>query len=289
MEDTDSRTEDRRKTAPFLLRLFFRTGAFHRPDEFASHSLPPHINIHTWRTTTFEELSHHLAGSEEQLLPDPCIGTRLAFRLIYRDANAQPTHRFVVKDLGSMVLGEGGPGAEVHDATTVIDLGAEGYAFHEGFQDEEEDVPRTAPPLPEPVTVSHKTLGDVKFMVGDYISCAILPPLDDGSVAPADSARSGRGSGVGEAAAVGPEPGLDDAPVPRRLSRGGVGMDDRHHGGSGGRASRRNEPWPADSSSRGERPFGASIPAGEWRRGENLPGVPKSGGSRGSRSRYRDH
>ncbi|KAL8419576.1 hypothetical protein RB594_002686 [Gaeumannomyces avenae] len=285
MDDMDGRTEDRRKTAPFLLKLFFRTGAFHRPDEFASHTLPPHLEIHTWRTATFEELSHHLANSEQELLPHPCIGTRLAFRLIYRDTNAQ--HRFVVKDLGSMVLGEGGPGVQGNDAATAIDLTAEEGAFDEGFQ--EEDAPRAAP-QPEPEVVTHKTLDDVKFIVGDYISCAILPPLDDGSVALADSARSGRGCGVGEAGAVGPEPGADDSLGPPRSSRGGgVGVDDRR-GGSSARASRRNEPWPADYESRGERPFGASIPAGEWRRGENLPNVTMSGGSRGSRSRsrYRD-
>lgn len=34
-----------------------------------------------------------------------------------------------------------------------------------------------------------KTLDDAKFVVGDYFSCVVLPPLSDGSVAPASLAR----------------------------------------------------------------------------------------------------
>ncbi|KAJ9136720.1 hypothetical protein NKR23_g9680, partial [Pleurostoma richardsiae] len=116
---------DRTSTTPFLLRLFYRTGAFHRPDEFSSSHLPPSIDLYAWPTCTLTELSHQLAASTPSLLPSPAIGTRLAFRLIYADArapapaahsrNQQQQHhpaRFVVKDLGSVVIGGGGPGAD---------------------------------------------------------------------------------------------------------------------------------------------------------------------------------
>ncbi|CAK7208603.1 hypothetical protein SBRCBS47491_000147 [Sporothrix bragantina] len=43
-----------------------------------------------------------------------------------------------------------------------------------------------------------KTLADFRYVAGEFISCAILPPLANGCVTPASSARSGRGSGIGE-------------------------------------------------------------------------------------------
>lgn len=43
-----------------------------------------------------------------------------------------------------------------------------------------------------------KTLQDARFVIGDYISCAIIAPLSDGSVAP---------NGAGVSAGVGQENG----------------------------------------------------------------------------------
>ena len=40
-----------------------------------------------------------------------------------------------------------------------------------------------------------KTLADVRFMIGDYVACAILPPLPDGSVPAAPPPLSGPGRG----------------------------------------------------------------------------------------------
>lgn len=40
-----------------------------------------------------------------------------------------------------------------------------------------------------------KTLQDARFVIGDYISCAVFPPLANGSVAPTE--RQGQENGAG--------------------------------------------------------------------------------------------
>jgi histone deacetylase complex subunit SAP18 len=184
------------------------------------------------------------------ILPDPAIGTRLAFRLIYADTRATTRldlpPRFVTKDLGSIVLGEGGPGAD------------EGAAAAASGDDSSSD--------------GAKTLADARFMTGDYISCAILPPNElTGEVTPATSARMGRGAGVGEARSA---MGVGPPTMPRerqrdygtpyggfrgRGFRGGYG---RGGYGGGGRFPDRDEGF-----GRG----GGRMPEGEWRRGDRLP------------------
>ncbi|KAL7626568.1 hypothetical protein AAE478_003340 [Parahypoxylon ruwenzoriense] len=233
---------DRRATPPFMVRLFYRTGAFHRPDEFTSSTLPPHITVYTWFDCTLTELTYYLAALNTSLLPNPAIGTRLAFRLIFpdtRNVSGQTAAKYMVKDLGSVVIGNGGPGLDPENAEGEKELENEG----------------------------DKTLGDARFVVGDFISCAVLPPLPDGSVAPASSARTGRGAGAGESrAAVGR--------APANTSSGRERENGQVRTGRG-----RN-------SGRGYDGFGrGSIPTGEWRRGERLPDVPPSGRGRG-RGRY---
>ncbi|TVY34488.1 Histone deacetylase complex subunit, partial [Lachnellula subtilissima] len=160
---------DRQQTTPFYLKLFYRSGGFHRIDEFASLSeLPPHLQIYTWQTCTLRELSHLLTSALPSLLPDPAIGTRLAFRLIYPDTRnaGQGTGaaRFMTKDLGSIVIGDGGPGILPDEEEAGIVAGG----------------PVAGPLGGEP----DKTLQDARFVIGDYVSCAILPPLPNGGVAP---------------------------------------------------------------------------------------------------------
>ena len=129
---------------------------FHRPEDFATGSPPHHVEVYTHQNCTLTELAAHLTNlSPPSLLPSPPIGTRLVFQLVYADIrNANPhQRRYLVKDLGNIVIG-GALDAldpEVGDAA-VMDDG--------------------------------KTLDDAKFVVGDYISCVVLPPLEDGSVAP---------------------------------------------------------------------------------------------------------
>ncbi|KAI1144595.1 Sin3 associated polypeptide p18-domain-containing protein [Hypoxylon sp. FL0543] len=233
---------DRHTTPPFMLRLFYRTGAFHRPDEFLTFPLPPHITIHTWPDCNLKELSYIIAAAKPSLLPDPAIGTRLAFRLIFPDTRnnsaGHTTARYAVKDLGSVVVGDGGRGLDPDDPEAEKKLEADG----------------------------DKTLSDARFVVGDYISCAILPPLPDGSVAPATSARTGRGSGAGESRAL----------IGRTPSGSLVGRE-RENGNS--RPARQRH------SGRGYDGFAnhSGIPTGEWRRGERLPEPPATGRGRGTR------
>ncbi|KAL2024411.1 hypothetical protein VTK56DRAFT_8222 [Thermocarpiscus australiensis] len=222
----------RHETPPFLVKLFYRTGAFHRPDEFSTGSLPPHLAIHTWKDCTLTELSHHILDASPSILPDPAIGTRLAFRLIYADTRARIDlpPRYVAKDLGSVVLGEGGPGAGPDEGV---------------LEDDSND--------------GAKTLADARFMTGDYVSCAILPPNElTGDVTPASSARTGRGAGVGEARGIAPPP---PPPPPRQRDRGPPGGFRGRGFRGGGRYLDRDQPsgW-----------GGGRIPEGEWRRGEAL-------------------
>ncbi|KAK7953648.1 hypothetical protein PG996_014540 [Apiospora saccharicola] len=250
---------DHRDKPPFALQLVYRTGAFHRPDEFSAHHLPPHLTVHTWNDCTLLELAHHLASAPSLLLPEPAIGTRLAFRLIFPDTRSGngggPSiyqssggggGRFMVKDLGSLVIGDGGPGLDPDDPECAKQIDSSSDA--------------------------DKTLADARFVVGDYISVAILPPLGDGSVAPASSARMGRGAGAGEAGRVRDRfSGIGGGPG---------GIRDRENGfGGGGR--------PGRSRGRGGGPGGpddfgrGGVPMGEWRRGERLPDAPSAGRGRG--------
>ncbi|PHH76345.1 hypothetical protein CDD80_1586 [Ophiocordyceps camponoti-rufipedis] len=197
-----------RPPPPFLVHL--------APDDFSPESLPRHISIYTWPSCTLSELAMELAASKPSALPYPAIGTRLAFQLVYPDlrgmtslSDAPP--RYAVKDLGSIVIGQGGPGAETSESGV---SGGAPRADHE----------------------IGKTLNDARFVVGDFISCAILPPLPDGSVAPASNAR-------------------------RDSGRGHVGRENGMGIGRGVWAGRREG-------------AGRRVPSGEWRRGETLPEPP---------------
>lgn len=113
---------------------------------------------------------------------------------------------------------------------------------------------------------SVKTLSDARFVVGDFVSVAILPPLGDGSVAPVNSARMGRGAGAGEAGPVlGRAPGLMGPGRERERER---------ENGPGRRPGRGRGGGRQDGFGRG------GLPMGEWRRGEDLPDAP-SGRGRG--------
>lgn len=226
-----------------------------RPDEFSAPDHLPHVYFHTWPSATLAELSHQLAATAPHLLPSPAIGTRLAFRLLYYDTRAagdqdQGPARCVVKDLGSVVIGDGGPGISTGGDEDGDNVGGEP-------DDGRLRMGATAGSAAE----SAKSLADARFVVGDYISCAILPPSSaDGSVQPASAARAGRGYGAGQARSA-----VDPGPPP--MSRGG-GRDawsaTMYRGGGGGGAIR-------------------APPVGEWRRGEKLPEGPPGRGRGGGR------
>lgn len=101
---------------------------------------------------------------------------------------------------------------------------------------------------------SARSLADARFVVGDYLSCAVLPPSStDGSVQPASAARAGRGYGAGQARSV-----VD--PGPPTMSRGRDGWSATMYGAGGGGGGNFRAP-----------------PVGEWRRGEKLPEGPGRG------------
>ncbi|KAI1082182.1 Sin3 associated polypeptide p18-domain-containing protein [Whalleya microplaca] len=262
---------NRQTTPPFMLQLFYRTGAFHRPDEFASSPLPPHLTLHTWPDCTLTELTHQLAAASSSsssspnlsttapILPDPAIGTRLAFRLIFPDARGDAP-RYMVKDLGSVVIGD-------EDAESVVASAAASPSLDTGGSGD-----------------GAKTLADARFVVGDYISVAILPPLADGSVAPASAARMGRGAEARVVVGRAPAGGRDRD---RERERGENGFARS----SGLAVSRgRNAGRAGGGLDGGGGGFGGGggrtgVPMGEWRRGERLPEMPSVGRGRG-RGRY---
>ncbi|KKK20727.1 hypothetical protein ARAM_002707 [Aspergillus rambellii] len=185
---------DRQSTTPFHLKLFYRLNSFHLLSDFAApsssaapysgpvsgpnairpgspppppSSLPTHLQIYTWQSCTLRELSQLLTSALPSFLPDPPIGTRLCFRLIYPDTKGaammgpDARGRYLSKDLGSVVIGA-----------------------RESKEDESRNggTARTGP-FRLQGNEADKTLQEARFVIGDYVDCAILPPLEDGSVA----------------------------------------------------------------------------------------------------------
>ncbi|KAF2148313.1 hypothetical protein K461DRAFT_297742 [Myriangium duriaei CBS 260.36] len=253
---------DRSATTPFLLRIFYREHSFHSPSEFVT--VPPtaeltdaSLQLYTWSDTTLSELTSLITTSIPDILPSPSVGTRIGYRLVFPDTRsvtgpggAEGQGRWLSKQLGSVVVGE-----DVDDDGNDTGQGSRVNGNGHGGA-------RTL--LGEP----YKTLADARFVIGDYISCAIIPPRDDGTVAPLPAAERSGGPG-----------GRDRGP-----RRGGFGSENGYgRGGGGGYGSRsgRGGGYPP------ERGFGnpSSVPSGDWRRGERLPDGPAYGGGRG-RGRY---
>ena len=106
-----------------------------------------------------------------------------------------------------------------------------------------------------------KTLQDARFVIGDYISCAIFPPLANGAVAPPPTmSMGGRGGGRGT---------TDFG--------NGRGMGPPRENGFG--TFRGRGPVRGGGMFNGPRLGDGGVPSGEWRRGERIPDGP--GGGRG--------
>lgn len=252
---------NRQEVTPFHLKLFYRSNNYHHlsdysvpapsrhrggpmsgPNAIRAHSpppaapLPPHLEIYTWQSCTLRELSQLLTSTLPHLLPDPPVGTRLCFRLIYPDAKTaaimgpDARGRYVSRDLGSVIIAP-------RDSPYRTEEEADGAE-------------RRARPAPLRFQGSEadKTLQDARFIIGDYVECAILPPLEDGSVAPFL-----RGAQA---------PGLSGGGGMRAFRDGGFAR------GRGG-------------GPRGDRDGPPRLPHGDWKRGERLPEGPGRGGRRG--------
>lgn len=240
---------DRQSTTPFHLKLFYRLHGFHNLTDFPIPSpardgsanpvpgpLPPHLQIYTWQSCSLRELATLLTSCLPSLLPDPAVGTRLSFRLVYPDTKGAilaakaagdegaVQGRYTSRDIGSVVIG-----ADNRDTAN-----GDGSSRQGGMRLQGED--------------ADKTLQDLHFVIGDYVDCAILPPLPDGSVAPP---LSGRGPAVGGG---------------MRAFGSGPYSRDRPRGGRSG-------------------PMGRDVPMSGWRRGERLPDNGGRGGRNTGRNR----
>ncbi|QKX61560.1 uncharacterized protein TRUGW13939_08712 [Talaromyces rugulosus] len=230
-------TVNRETTVPFHLKLFYHKHAYHTLNDFpiptptgpnSNNHLPPHLEIYTWQSCTLRELSSLLAGALPSQLPSPQSGTRLCFRLIYPDTRGAATEgrgRYLSKDIGSVILGQSSK-----DESTADDAHMNG------------DRRRGPDKGPLRLDEADKTLADARFVIGDYVDVAILPPLDDGSVAP--PVQGGRGPPGG--------------PLGGGMRAFGPPRD------NGGR--------------RGGMGRGNGIPSGDWKRGERLPAEERGGG-----------
>lgn len=152
------------------------------------------------------------------------MGTRLSFRLIYPDTRNQAIAadgrgRYLSKDMGSVVIGASGSdaGARRGSARSTSDAGKQPMPGGNKLQGEDAD----------------KTLQDARFVIGDYVDCAILPPLSDGSIAPAPTSRGSMGGSA-------------------------IGGGMRAFGGGPSRENGFGRPR-------------LGVPSGEWRRGERIP------------------
>lgn len=236
---------DRNETTPFLLKLFYKNGRHNRYGAHVSSATddgaqtlcsaddfhpvgpnPPHVEIYTWMSATIDELAHLIADNLPQLLPEPSIGTRLDFELVFPDMRAPPRSdgygSFQKKSLGSIVLGAGGPGVVNGD-----DGGRRG-SYTTGDE--------------------NKTLADAKFVIGDHIDCAIFPPLANGDVAGPSRGLGGRS---------GPQPRTNGfGPSDFSGRRGGMRNGGPGGGGGGGVPPgewRRGDPVPPARDSYGRR------------------------------------
>lgn len=182
---------DRQKTTPFLLNFCYRSNAFHNLTDFPLPSpsnprpqLPQHLQIYTWYSCTLKELAHLLTTALPSVVPDPAIGTRLSFRMIYPDTSPtmrggrlggeEGRGRYTTKEMGSVVISA----PQDSNGNAVVN----GAEYELGGED------------------SEKTLADVRFVIGDYIDCAIFAPLSDGSVVPRGNTRGGFANGRGRGA-----------------------------------------------------------------------------------------
>ncbi|KAK2751136.1 hypothetical protein FQN57_000211 [Myotisia sp. PD_48] len=249
---TESRTIDREKTTPFHLKLFYRQNGFHHLSDFpipssSSNSLPlpPHVQIYTWPSCTLRELGHLLTSALPSLLPDPVVGTRLSFRLVFPDTRSHGG--------AARLGGEMGAAGETRGRYQSRELGSVIVGASEETQNKESEGPSS---IRLQGQEADTMLQDVRFVIGDYVDCAIFAPLPDGSAAPI-APRAPNFSTGGGMRAFGGGPLSRDSGFGR--PRQGVGPSGRSGGGPGN----------------------PSGPSGEWRRGERVPDTGRRFGGRG--------
>lgn len=190
-------------------------------------------------------------------MPNPAIGTRLSYRLIFPDTRetGRPSPGYLSKDLGYVILGG--------DERRI-------------FSAEADDVDGEASGAADLNGDANKTLQDARFVIGDYISCVIVSPPVDGSMHPPPGGLTVRPGGVvgrvtGEFGTGGGGPIRGGSfGAPRENGFGGI----RGRGGLRGAVG-----------FNGRRSGDGGLPTGEWRRGERLPDGPGGRGYGRGRAR----
>ncbi len=109
-----------------------------------------------------------------------------------------------------------------------------------------------------------KTLQEARFVIGDYVSCVMFPPLPNGSLAPLPGLTGRHAGGGGRVMGDFGAGGIGGG------SRGGPlgGPRENGYGGFRGRGLRGGGAFTGGRFGEG------GLPNGEWRRGESLPDGP---------------
>lgn len=121
--------------------------------------------------------------------------------------------------------------------------------------EEEEEVVRGGVMAGELGGEPEKTLQEARFVIGDFVDCAVLVPGEGGRVA----APLRRGVEIGGGGRGGYVRGRENG-----YAGGGYGGRGRGGGGRGGYGGAGGGLGPG-------RLGGEGVPSGEWRRGESLP------------------
>ncbi|THH14131.1 hypothetical protein EW146_g6172 [Bondarzewia mesenterica] len=167
---------DRQKTVPFLIRAFIKVGAFHRLNQFEDGPLPiaDEQQIFTWKDATLPELITTLRSTAPQTAEYRHPLARFSFRTVYADSASRG--RYSQKDLGMVysrdIIGEPG----------TLDTPAPGL-----LEDAEDSSSRQK---------DARTLGELRFVPGDYLCIAVyLPKSVTAPVGPLSAELTIKGSG----------------------------------------------------------------------------------------------
>lgn len=146
VKHSTSKGVDRKKTCPFMVKMYCRINSHHRLEEFTPPRFPveDEMIVYTWKDATLKELSllvRQVLGDSE--LPGGLKGTDLtlkfSFNLLYPDAKRQGVGHFTMKPMG--------------------------WTF-EGGELEAQNL--------QLVDSSSKTLDSLRFVPGDFIDVAIF-------------------------------------------------------------------------------------------------------------------
>ncbi|KAG0264497.1 hypothetical protein BG011_006662 [Mortierella polycephala] len=175
---------DREKLCPFLLRMYYRNGQHHRADDFSPTSTPPpaeELRLYTWKSATLGEITSLV----KQAIPDviDLVGPsgQLAFRHVYLDT-ARGT--FVGRDVGTVRLDN-----VLIDPSSASTL-SQDIAPKEGYPIKDHhhrgsSIARSGAGGASIGSKSYeKTLGSIKFVIGDYLDIAVVSHTTPGFLPP---------------------------------------------------------------------------------------------------------